>query len=482
MAADTPLTNEQITNQFQLLSSDFIRRLSNFTKTFEGERETWKSCGYPIEVTQEAMELRYKRMGLCRTIVDVYPDDCWSKRPSVYETAAEEVTEWEKAWNALVDDDDLGVLQALKDIDRLAGRGPFAILLIGFNDGKELSQPVVQTPGQKVNFLRAYHPGRLSIHTKETDPSNKRYGKPVLYKITKDKNENTNETLVHWSRVVHLADEVDDVPWIGQHRLESVWNHILDIEKIAGGGSEMFWKGGFPGMGLMLDKEMNPDTDELSEMDSRIRDYFHGLTRALRLRGVTAQQFDVTVANPTEHFKMNIQMISSAKRIPARILLGAEQGELASTQDKEAWVGRVDERRTTFCEPLILRPFIITLTSAGVLPEIDKYYVEWPTIRTKSDKEDADIARVLTDAISRYATSPGVELVMTPYHFLTIVLKRTDEEAKAILKKVTDEFGAEEALLKKAGFLPSQAGSGTGGLGVGPKSLPQASATPKPAP
>lgn len=464
--------------QFSVQEQLSLRRMMDLTyaQTFDGARNAWLSCGYPGAVTIEEMELRYKRMGMPQTIVDAYPVSCWSKAPEVYETDKEDLTPFEKKWNALIGDENLRLLETLKDVDRLAGRGKHAALLIGFDDGKSVELPV--SGASKVIFVKAFHPSRVYVLEHERDIKNPRYGRPTKYDLHKNLEDDTDTLHVHWSRIVHVADCTDDIDWIGEHRLQRVYNYLIDLEKIVAGAAEMFWKGGFPGLGLSLDKELNPDATQKAEMDQQVTDYFNGLTRALRLRGVTSTQFQTQVADPTAHFQMCCSTISSITRIPVKVLMGAD----LSPEDMNVWLSLVQDRRISFCQPRILLPFIRQCQSAGALPALDEVKIEWPVLKVQNDKEDADIARVRTDALARYASTPGMEMVMSIYHYLTVVMRLSEKQAQEIIATAAKAYGgSEEGLMKaltelKKAAVMLKGGVGSGGLGTGADRLPESGA------
>ena len=105
-------------------------------------------------------------------------------------------------------------------------------------------------------------------------------------------------------------------------------------------------------------------------------------------------------------------MISGATGIPLRILVGSESGELASSQDENNWNSRVDERRTTFAGPCILRPLVQKLIDIGELVPNGKWYVDWPKATAISEADRASIAVNKTTALRNYVSTPGAEMVV----------------------------------------------------------------------
>lgn len=438
------------------LANALARRLG-LTETYDGKRNVWESCGYPAELTAEEMELRYKRMGIARTVVNAFPMACWRRPPAVYETDEDTETAFEKAWNALQKKQQ--VLMRLRQVDLLAGRGEFAVLLFGLDGGPELEQE--PSPRSRLLYLRPYHPSKVKVAEREKDASSERYGLPVLYEIQRRQNEDSLPPIrVHWKRVLHVADGLDDRDDIGEHRLTAVWNDLLDIEKISAGGSEMFWKGGFPTTLLNIDKDLNPSEDEKAAMSAQVEEMLHGLTRVLRMRGVNATQLLPSLVSPENHFRMKVQQIAAATGIPTRILLGSEEAQLAGEQDSMNWLDRVDARRSDFCEQWILRPFVARCQLLGILPALPENVelkVEWPPIKDRTEKEQAEVGLLKTDMLVKYAATPAAEQVVTLFHFLTEFLHFTDEKAHAIEDAVNEAFEEEENLEAQAGaVIPGQ--------------------------
>lgn len=474
--ADRAVLHTLSKREITTLANALARRLG-LSETYDGKRNIWESCGYPAEITPEEMELRYKRMGLARTIVNAFPMACWRRDPLVYETTEDTETAYEKVWKELQRRHK--VIMRLKQVDMLAGRGEFAVLLFGLDGGPVLE---VEPPSKsKLLFLRPYHPSKVKVVEREKDTANERYGQPVMYEIQRRQNDDAEPPIrVHWKRVLHVADGVDDRDDVGEHRLTCVWNDLLDIEKISAGGSEMFWKGGFPTTLLNIDKDLNPSEDEKAAMGAQVEEMLHGLTRILRMRGVSATQLLPSLVSPENHFRMKVQQMAAATGIPMRILLGSEEAQLAGEQDSMNWLDRVDARRTDFCEQWILRPFLERCSLLGLLPALpegEEAIVEWPPIKERTAKDKAEVGLWKTDMLVKYASTPAAEQVVTLFHFLTEFLDFDDEKAHAIEDAVNEAFAEEEAALEQqaaeqealgldgqqdAGRAPAAAGPQTG--------------------
>jgi hypothetical protein len=132
---------------------------------------------------------------------------------------------------------------------------------------------------------------------------------------------------------------------------------------------------------------------------------------------------------------MNVQidLIAAATRIPKRILMGSERGELASGQDEVNWMKHISGRQNGHCELVILRPFIDRLIEIGILPKpTDAYTCEWPDMLAPSDKEKVEIGAIRAKALKDYNDSPGAEDLLPPTMMYSKILYMTDAEIKEI--------------------------------------------------
>ncbi len=66
----------------------------------------------------------------------------------------------------------------------------------------------------------------------------------------------------------------------------------------------------------------------------------------------------------------------------------------------------------------------------GILPE-SEYTVTWPDLNAPSDKDVAAVAEKRTTAMAKYVAS-GVDNLIAPFEFLTMVIGMSDDEVKAI--------------------------------------------------
>lgn len=306
------------------------------------------------------------------------------------------------------------------------------------------------------SYTRVLSESFVTIGSTETDPNNPRYGQPKTYNLTLGQStvrsndggvaagSGTSGPVqlvgVHWTRIIHIADNRKSSEIFGTPRLEAVYNRLCDLRKLLGGSAEMFWKGGFPGVSFEMDPRIAAQDATMDPIAVRKEwtNYVNGLDRLIATEGLHANQLTVQVADPEAHFRIQVQAICIAMGIPLRIFMGSEAAELASSQDSKSWNRRVGRRQNRYVTPCIIRPTIDRLIACGVLPVPDESYkVKWPDLNTPTDLDKAAVAAQLTQAIATYMTS-GAEAILPVLDFLTKIIGLSTEDAKAIIKAVDD--------------------------------------------
>ncbi|OQX08800.1 MAG: hypothetical protein BWK76_23090 [Desulfobulbaceae bacterium A2] len=401
-------------------ASDIISRAllaQRLGQSYQGKRDLYEALGWPLVITFDDYLGKYERMGLARRIVRAMPEACWSDMPGMWESETKTDTKFETAWADLVKK--ISLASPLLDLDVLAGIGEYGILYLGFDDGGLLSDPVQSA--RNLMYVTPYHQGNVEVAALDQDMKSPRYGQPVQYrlKVSLPSGTVTTGELVHYSRVLHVAENCLGSSFRGEPRLKCVYNNMIDIEKITGGSGEMFWQGAFPGISF----EAAPDVDlsfSSEAITEEIEKYVHGLKRYLKLQGVSAKPINSTLQSPDAFLDVQLRMVSAATGIPKRMLEGSERGELSSRQDSDTWNGMVEARRTLYCKDKVIVPFATRLVDVGVLPAFNNSIsVVWES-RQKSETELADLSAKRTDALAKYATS-GIDSLMTFDAFLRYV-------------------------------------------------------------
>jgi hypothetical protein len=330
----------------------------------------------------------------------------------------------------------------------MAGIGEFSVLFLGLSGQDDLIEEVKRTKANKLLYLSVYHQGHCEIKEYEEDYNNPRFGLPRIYEIDFSRTAhgvyrrgpvNLGKRLVHWTRVIHAADDLLEGELFASPRLEPVWNNLVDLEKITGGSGEMYWQGAFPGFVFKADPDAEFGADDKSEMVDEIESYIHGLQRYLRFKSIDTQQLMPQVSEPSGFIDAQLTQIAATSGIPMRILTGSERGELASTQDQENWQSRVDERRRDFAEPVILKSLLDRLIDIQVLPTPKKgYNIQWPDINALSEEAQTGIDAKKTELIAKYVSTPGFDVHIPPEVFLRDFVRMDENTIGECLKSIKE--------------------------------------------
>lgn len=406
-------------------------------------------CRYPDEISMQAYKEMYKRNGTANRIVKLWPEESWAINPEIIENEDVDETDFEKIWKEV--ETESKAFHYLKRIDILSGIGEFGILLIGIDDGLELHEPIdgvdLKTgkriggdKKRKLIYLKPFDQSVISIDQEELDPTSPRFGMPVLYgiKFTSESatdaiaaTRTSKEIKIHWTRVIHIADNRESSETYGVPRMQSVYNRILDIRKILGGSGEMFWKGAFQGLSFETQQDTEAGTLDLDSLKDQMEKYGNGMQRYLATEGLTVKTLQPTLSSPKEHIEVNKRDIAIAMGVPYRIFLGTEEAKLAGAQDALTMNKRISSRQENYVSPYVIRVFIDRLMAVGVLPE-NEYLIIWPDLNTPTDLDIAEVADKITSALAKYVAG-GVNTMVPEKEFLTMILKFSEEEAQTII-------------------------------------------------
>lgn len=485
-----------------------LRGLKDVMNVGGQTRDIDAECGHPIYIDPSDYWKKFDRGDVAYRVVSIHADECFKDRPEIFETEnAETVTDFEREFDAL--DDEVHLLSVIQRADILSGVGRFGVILLGLDDGLGLEKPVPgfekglpdfdvpldadpeegevadgapAKPGKRrLLYLRTFDESMVEIKELEKNPNNARFGQPVIYTITfwdpsSEKSGAGNVNLiqppppasgintvpqlastrttmdVHWSRIVHLADNRLRDEIFGTPRLKKVFNAVLNLHKIAGGSAEMFWKQAKGGLSLETMPSDEPVAVDKEATKDELEAFYEGLKPYLVLEGMTAKQLAPTVADPTPHGDFQLKLIAAAIGCPLRIFIGSEQAQLASGQDIKSWNERIQKRREEYVSPFVLRPVINRLILLGVLPFPKgdskdaplpgrplrpSYNIFWNDLNTPTDAERADRAQKLTSAMAQYVGG-GLDQLIDVAHYLELVVGFSTEEVESIMTEVGD--------------------------------------------
>lgn len=508
----TATQNEIRENLMAMAHNIHSSRWGYLESMMDPRRNIEQECGYDQLNVHDPKEYRrlFDQDPIASRVVKLFPMETWGLPPEIYESEDPKAkTPFEQAWMELGanmggdnwhDDQDCTVIwETLRRADIACGIGHFGIILLGFNDTPDLKEPVEgidengissiavrkksgvvanAKPLRKLLYMRVFDESQVTISHYEDNPRNPRYGQPVVYSINFVDIENQmsgGATLavgtkeVHWTRVIHVVDNVLSSEVMGIPRCKPVLHRILDLRKLYGGSAEMYWKGAFPGLSIETQPQLQGDVEiDAEAMRQQMFDYMNSLQRYLTLTGMSAKTLAPTVADPTAQINVQLEAISIEINVPMRILKGSERGELASSQDAAAWIDRVKDRQRMVTTPRLLVPTINRLIQVGCLPMPKRYVTAWPDMAALSEEEQARVGGLVVDVMTKYIAG-GLEVLMTPMDFMMRILHYSQDEAEGILEAAITAAEEEQSLT-----LPPEPQMGPDGqpLPVGPDGQP----------
>jgi len=444
----------------ELISNALLSRSQLIAEFCDPRRDIDDECGYTKTESLTATYYRgmYDREAVATRVVQVMPQESWQSQPTVYETEdVDHTTPFEEAWagvnrdllgNNWHEDEESSMLwEYLRRADELSGIGGYGVLLLGIDDGLDLREPIEGVvKGRKLLFLRSFDESLAPITNYDRDPASPRYGQPTEYSVmlSNPGEDLKNSYYIHWSRVIHLADNLGSNEVYGVPRMQPVYNRLCDLRKLYGGSAEMYWRGAFPGLSIETHPQLGGDVSiNKTKMREQMENYMNGLQRYLALTGVTAKSLAPQIVDPTPWIEVLITAICIRLGVPKRIFMGSERGELSSSQDSRTWNNRLRDRQENYLTPRVVVPFINRLITIGVLPEPESYKVVWPDLEALTEEQKAAIAVKRTEAMAKYVQG-NVEALIAPMDYLTRILGMAAEEAEAVIEATMEQLATIE--------------------------------------
>lgn len=321
--------------------------------------------------------------------------------------------------------------------------------------------------GRKLLFMRVFPEYLAPVVQWESNPTSPRYGQPVMYNITFNDYRDyagvgapMTSMNVHWTRVVHIADTNHTAPVNDAYavpRMRPVLNNLLGLHQTYGSDAEMFYQGALPGISFESHPQLGGDVDfDQDEYRDMIENYINSISQRYMVNvGMSAKQLAPQVSDPTPHVEVQIGAICIKLGCPVRVFKGSERGELASSQDDQAWNDRLRQRQNDYVTPRIICQFINRLIMVGVLPKPTATEQDGAPIQDEEGKPIDQEGGKLDDAsqLDTIGKEEGPQLEDD---------KDEEEAGKLVLRSPTGNFS----------FPPKKGGAKPPGNGFPPKGGP----------
>lgn len=388
-----------IADRRELLNGDVSSDIVSRMQLYDGERDLHDTLGYDDALEVEEFWDLYTRADIAKAIIDKPVEATWTDGFTIHSTEYDSPPD--RGTDAIHDEFEsvkrsIGLHSELVNADIVSRIGRYGVMVLMVNDGRSLDQPLGDAT--ELKDVQPLSERRVVDYNLGENPTNARYNLPVEWQLDfEDDGEPSKD--VHWTRVVHIAEQQREHPVYGIPALEPVYNRVMDWQKVIGGAAEMFWRGADRKMVATLDPDAGRLDDE-NDLQAQIEEMRHGLRDTVYGRGLGIDQLDGEDVDPTGVKNAILDAISSETGIPKRILIGSEKGELASTQDRANFYGNIADRRAMHANGDMLRPFVDRLQKATIVPEGD-YRVYWPEVHELGKSERAEIQANQAQAIKQ---------------------------------------------------------------------------------
>jgi hypothetical protein len=327
---------------------------------------------------------------------------------------------------------------------------------VSFGPSEQMGKPSKKK--HRLLFMRVYDETLVQIVRYEWNILNPRFGLPVMYRITLNDPRYQSSGIglplatvyVHWSRVIHIADNLVNSELFGAPRLQAVLDNILALQKLYGSSAEGYFKSCFARLSLESNPTLGGDIDIDTASLEEMMDEFEGEQRGwLALAGLSAKTLAPNVVDLTPHVDKQIEAICIEIDMPKRVFMGAERGEQASTQDDSKVNDNTRGRQLNFATCGILVPLADRLIQVGVLPEPGEgYYFEWPSIDSQSAKDKATVCAQLTAAAAQWVQSGLSEQIPAEFyfeHYQNLSPELVDKMTSMAVEQSSEEDGDDDS-------------------------------------
>lgn len=362
---------------------------------------SWCEYGFPEQITDQMLYNMYDRTGLAYGAINILHEKCWETNPEVIEGGEEEedaqLTAWDKKIAQVFESSDLFDQFAVADLYRMVMG--WSGLLLQYQDGGKWTDPVKKSAKNLVKAIPAWSI-QLTPGTIVSDQNSENYGEveewsfketSLINQQSQTAGLSSRELKVHKDRILIIGDWRN-----GRSMLRACYNNFISIEKIEGGSGESFLKNAARQIGMNFDKEVKLEQiakaygvkmeDFQKILDKTARSFNMGVDSILMTQGAEVSAITADVPDPTPHYNTNLQTISAAFRMPAKVIVGMQTGERASTEDIKQFNKRAQGRRLKEINKDI-KSLVKKLADAYVIPIIDKFTITWDDLSASSPTE-----------------------------------------------------------------------------------------------
>lgn len=367
--------------------------------------------GYPASLNFFNFWNMYRRFGIAQNVVELPVEMSWLRPPNVESEDKQFNKELEKLEEAV------RLFQRLKGLDVRQRVGRYAGMFMRVRDSKAPNLPIegkLAGVGAIMQMIPLYE-GQLEVLEIDNDPTSERYTLPKMYQFNASSPGSRNEKAadsfsIHPDRIVIAAEGADNGGIYGIPALEAVYNSLMDLRKVIGGGAEGFYKNAAQNIVFELKDAASATGNKelLDQFNEHYDDFARNRSRrALWTPGLEAKPLNSEMMSPKDAFNCALNDVAAGSRpmIPTTILIGQQTGRLASQEDSRGFLASINSRNENFVSEMV-QDTIDWCIKWGLLPAA-KYTVEWDDLLALSDEERLANAFKMSDINAKTFQSGG---------------------------------------------------------------------------
>lgn len=394
--------------------------------------------GYPAALQFSNFWNMYRRFGVARRAVDLFPEQTWKEVPEV-EAQQSLLGDIEQLINK-------GLWSRLEAVDKRQRVGRYGGLFMRVRDNKKPSEPLDGTLAginSLVDMLPLYE-SQLKVMETDTEPTSESYGQPIMYQFKGaadgSRSDDTPSTFsIHHTRVIPFAEGADDGSIYGTPALECIYNSLMDLRKILGAGGEGFYRNA--SQSVMFDlkdpKASSAFTTELSKFNDNFDDFTQNrMRRGMWTPGLEATALESNLISSKDFVDSTIKDIAAGSGYPSSVLIGNQTGTMAGDQDTKIFLSQVQSRRTNWASRMT-RSVIDWCMLWGVL-QTAEYELEWPDAMAPSTEQRLDNATKM-GAVNQTQFMSGGAVPFTGDEIRESAGFEVSEEPLEVLKEPEDD-------------------------------------------
>lgn len=380
----------------------------------EKRPKAWMEYGFPANITLPMLYTMWQRNGVAFGAVAKIVGNCWKTPPTVIEGGDEDDDRKETAFDREVSllFKKLRIWSVFKEADTRRLACQYSVLVLRFADNLPPSQPVGKERKQLVQVMPVWAVN-IKPKTYDTDRSSPTYSQPVMWQYTEILDNGSEQQVdIHPDRLFIIGDYSGAATGF----LTPAYNSLVSLEKVEGGSGESFLKNAARQLSINYDKSIDPaelsklygvDPDAFKNaLNETARELNMGNDSMLATLGATVTPLVSTVPDPTLTYDVNLQTVASALDIPTKILVGQQQGDRASIEDREYFNARCQSRRGDLS--MDIADFVEFIAARGVIKLPSEISVIWDDLNESGPSAKLANAKIMAD-INASAGVPGEE-------------------------------------------------------------------------